>query len=207
MAVNVSQAPCPRAFSRKFRANSSKPQRVLSPTPAKRGATNPIRNILTPRRNSPAGCAARQHHHARAASRPAERVLLRNLASAARLAQAILSSASVSATPPTARARSSVLKAMATSANLPSASPTTEQKNSWKDTRISAGPESLSIFQVESLCAHRHVSESTRSCGDSLYKVQFPRSSIEHHSGMVPSGFRAVPRQEYRQTNLRRGRA
>src|SRR5258708_16580029 len=138
MAVNVSQAPCPRAFSRKFRANSSKPQRVLSPTPAKRGATNPIRNILTPKRNSPDGCAARQHHHARAASRPAERVLLRNLASAARLAQAILSSASVSATPPTARARSSVLKAMATSANLPSASPTTEQKNSWKDTRISA---------------------------------------------------------------------
>src|SRR5258706_1594412 len=139
MAVNASPAPCPRAFSRKFRANSSKPRKVLWPTPAKRGATNPIQNILTPRKNSPAGCAARQHRHDRAASRPAERVLLRSLALAARLAQAILSSASVSATPLTARARSSALKAMATSENLPSASPTTEQKNSWKDTRISAG--------------------------------------------------------------------
>src|SRR5579872_5312141 len=157
MARNASPAPCLHAFSRKSRANSSKQRRVLSPTPAKRGVTNPIRNIPTPRKNSPAGCAARQLHPARAAPRQAERAPLRHPASAARLAQAILSLANVCAMPRMARALSSALRATATTANLPSASQTTAQRNSWKDTRISAGlSDQQSAFQEvgasESLC-------------------------------------------------------
>ena len=49
-----------RAFSRKFRANSSKPRQVLSPPPALTVATRPTPNIRTPQKNSPAACSAFQ---------------------------------------------------------------------------------------------------------------------------------------------------
>src|ERR1700736_3623370 len=106
---------------------------------AKHAGMNPILNIRTQRKNSPAACEAQHLPAALAATRPAERVRLRNRVAGALPAPGILSSGSVYATPRTAQAPSSALRAMARTASLPCVFQIMEPRNSWKDTQISAG--------------------------------------------------------------------